>query len=266
MGTKPCSELIPTNRHNEDSEQTSQVCWVLQKPLVGLKGLEQKAGLPAPPVAADLSCASLITHGAAKPLISGDRGLGKAGIGPASAGLGPQAVPLPHLRHCQLFLEEAASLLGPSPDGPLLLMGARCGAGLFIFLGWGEGGDLQVFQTQGAFLTPTQTLLLTAILVPGSLRETKPLYTPECHKPPHFCSKGSLPSNFNRDLAHPWRQPSASFKAADLSLRAQGGASPWFPWYPPRQCPLPDKSTSPQDSSLQGAPLHLSGAPSVLMC
>ena len=88
-----------------------------------------------------------ITQGAAKPLISGVRGLGKAGIGPASTGLRPRAVPPPHPHPRQLFLEEAAGLLGASPDGPLTLIGARCGAGTSTFLIWGgrQGGVFKCF-------------------------------------------------------------------------------------------------------------------------
>lgn len=44
-----------------------------------------------------------------------------------------------------------------------------------------ESGGLQISQAQGAFLTPLHTLLLSAILVPGSFRETETLSTLEDH-------------------------------------------------------------------------------------
>ena len=44
-----------------------------------------------------------------------------------------------------------------------------------------ESGGLQVYQAQGAFLTLLHTLLLSAVLVPGSFRETEALSTLEGH-------------------------------------------------------------------------------------
>lgn len=174
-----------------------------------------------------------ITQGAAKPLISGAGGLGKAGIGPASTGLGPRAVPPPHPHARQLFLEEATGLLDLSPDGPLMLMGARCGAETSTFPIWGcrRGGVSKYFRPRSLPTIPT-ALLLSVTCVPGSLGATELLYTPAHHKPPYFCSKCSLLSCFNRHLAHPWRHPWSSPKLLFLSLpplppRVQGGADPW---------------------------------------
>lgn len=72
METKPRSGLIPTSRRDEDLEQTSQTCWVLQKILVGLKRSEQRAGFPPLPAADPSLQAPPITRGVAQPLISGE--------------------------------------------------------------------------------------------------------------------------------------------------------------------------------------------------
>lgn len=116
-----------------------QACWHSRSPC-GTERLKTE-GRASP----SGSRPSLCPSHAAKPLISGQSGPGRAGIG-----LRPQAVlpPYPHPR--QPFLEEAAGLLGPSPASPLTL---RWGGDLHLpGLGRQAGWSLQVSQTQGAFL------------------------------------------------------------------------------------------------------------------
>lgn len=127
-------------------------------------------------------CVPHITHRAAKPLIPGEEGLDEAGIGSASAGLRPPAVPPPQPHPCQRSLEEASGLLGPGPDGPLILMGAICGAGTSALL----SGVPPSILDPGSFLETPRAAQH------GFLGETEPLFTPAGHKPPNFCSNASF--------------------------------------------------------------------------
>lgn len=126
METKICCALITTSRHSK--EQTSHAC------------SEQQVGVH--PNGSRPAHTPHITHRGAKPLISGEARLGKVGIGPASTGLGPQAEPPPHPHSRQIFLEEAAGPLSQSPDGPLVPIRARCGAGTSTILVWGQFSDI----------------------------------------------------------------------------------------------------------------------------
>lgn len=69
-------------------------------------------------------------------------------------------------------------LLGTSPDGPLLLLGARCGAETSTLLIWGSRrGGVSKCSDPGSLPTipPLQPALLPSVTcVPGSLGPTDP--------------------------------------------------------------------------------------------
>ena len=111
---------IPPGRHSK--EQTSPA------------SSEQRVGVH--PNSSRPAHAPHITHRGAEPLISGEATPGKVGTGPASTGLGPQAVPPPHPHPRQIFLEEAVGPPSQSPDGPLMPTRAGCGAGTSTILVW----------------------------------------------------------------------------------------------------------------------------------
>ena len=134
METKPRSELIPTSRHSEDSEQTSQVCRVPQPLTCEAAGLKQRTGCPHP--AQQFLPVSFSSPESGKAF---DFWRGRAGQGwdwpslswPQAAGgaaSSPSSLPA--------FPVGSCGLLGPSPDGPLVLTGARCWAAAFTILGW----------------------------------------------------------------------------------------------------------------------------------
>lgn len=155
-----------------------QACWHSRSPC-GTERLKTE-GRASP----SGSRPSLCPSHAAKPLISGQSGPGRAGIG-----LRPQAVlpPYPHPR--QPFLEEAAGLLGPSPASPLTL---RWGGETSTFLVWGgrRGGVSKYLRPrEPSYHTPA--LLLSVTRVHGSLGATEPLDTSQSQTT-HSCSKCSL--------------------------------------------------------------------------